>query len=473
MGCRRRSLGHLLLVATATKIVALDPWAARDRRAAACRCNRGLERRAGSELAPRRSSGPRTSSSHSARSWYKHDRCRPRHASRTHANPFGPVNGRYVSFLRNTGIAVADPLTGDLLWTRQDIPPRSKVFGDEQYLLVLAPGSEEASVYRATDGQLLGTRKVPRPQISSTVDDDGSRQGRSFALSNSALSNSGIDFFGRCVLTWQPGSLSASGDDVPAHGVLAFFDPWQQKAVWPSRTFAPGACVSMAGSEAIGVLEPSGHFVLIALGDGRTIADLQLPVRPQFDVTDLLVTHMGDQYIVLASDSHVPVKVIDEPPQSPYGLFLYPMRRARVYALDLNGKFAWQAPVDVDHEQFLINQPARLPVLLFADFHFELIGIQTLRVALVAVDRRNGNIVYDKKSASPMPGSLGAEIRGVPQAATVRILAGNDTVNLHFTDKPVQTTVRQSSGVEKADGKSRRFRGFNGGRKTLIAIVLP
>ena len=91
----------------------------------------------------------------------------------------------------------------------------------------------------------------------------------------SALSNAGIDFLGRYVLTWQPGRDNNGR-------VLGLFDPWQQKAVWPSRKFASGACVSVVGSEAVGVLEPSGHFVLVALADGRTIADLQLEVRPHF-----------------------------------------------------------------------------------------------------------------------------------------------------------------------------------------------
>ena len=96
------------------------------------------------------------------------------------ANPFGSVNARYVSFLRKSSIVVADPLTGDPLWTRQDIPPGSEVFGDEQYLLVLSPGSEEASVYRAADGQLLGMRKVPRPRINPNVNSDGEPAGEQF-----------------------------------------------------------------------------------------------------------------------------------------------------------------------------------------------------------------------------------------------------------------------------------------------------
>ena len=73
------------------------------------------------------------------------------------ANPFGPVNARYVCFQRRRNIVAVDPLTGESLWERQDIPPGSEVFGDEQYVFVLPPGSDEASVYRAIDGQLLGT----------------------------------------------------------------------------------------------------------------------------------------------------------------------------------------------------------------------------------------------------------------------------------------------------------------------------
>ncbi len=103
-----------------------------------------------------------------------------------------------------------DPLSGDPLWVRQDIPPGSEVFGDEQYLFVLSPGSDEASVYRATDGQLLGTRKVPRPKSGEDPFGNGFvRRG------NSMLPNSGIDFVGRYLLTWLQADGGAAGGPVP------------------------------------------------------------------------------------------------------------------------------------------------------------------------------------------------------------------------------------------------------------------
>ena len=220
------------------------------------------------------------------------------------ANPFGPVNARYVCFQRRRNIVAVDPLSGEPLWVRQDIPPGSEVFGDEQYVFVLPPDGDEASVYRATDGQLLGTRKVPRPKSDENpalrptmrgqlgVVQRGNRVLRPLCPYLAAEQRWGT----RREPHWGCGSTAAC---------WALFDPWQQKAVWPSRNFASGARVSVVGSEAVGVLEPGGHFVLVALADGRTIADLQLEVRPHCSVTDLVVTRMGDQYIVLANDNRV------------------------------------------------------------------------------------------------------------------------------------------------------------------------
>ena len=61
-----------------------------------------------------------------------------------------------------------DPRSGETLWVRQGFPPGCELFGDDQYVFVLSPDREEATLLRATDGELLGTRKVPR--LSGTAD---------------------------------------------------------------------------------------------------------------------------------------------------------------------------------------------------------------------------------------------------------------------------------------------------------------
>ena len=431
-----RCCGHLLVMSTRTRICALDPWqASGNTPSPAGRVPPDGKGAAGGEGIPwfQDLSGA-TAENGGILNFVDYNEMR--------ANPFGPVNARYVCFQRKRSIVAVDPLSGDPLWVRQDIPHGSEVFGDEQYLFVLPPNSDEASVYRAIDGQLLGKRKVPRPKPDENPFSDASGRGGNLTLSNFGLGN-------RFVLTWGQGSDSNGR-------VLNLFDPWEQKAVWPSRNFASGAHLSVVGSEAVGVLEPGGHFVLVALADGRTIADVQLDLRrpdvPHFSVTDLVVTRMGDQYIVLANDNRLNGNQ-DQGMQPPPGMPCYLVRRARIYALDLQGKLAWRAPVDIDHQEFLLDQPGRLPVLLFAVFRYDhRVGQQTWRTSLVAVDRRNGRIVYDKDSRGPMRG-MGVDISGDPAKKTVRIATNNEVVHLTFTDKPIRATVRHSTGILKPRGK--------------------
>src|SRR5262249_13605335 len=144
-------------------------------------------------------------------------------------NPFGPVNARIVCFQRVRNLVAVEPLTGERLWVRQDIPDKSEVFGDDQYVFVVSPEKAEASVYRVTDGEFLGTRKLPRVDRSewNSYSYDGNER-------NNMLAASGMMFVGRNILTWgrAPQGKGAA---------LALFDPWRQQNVWPQRTFASGS----------------------------------------------------------------------------------------------------------------------------------------------------------------------------------------------------------------------------------------
>ena len=57
---------------------------------------------------------------------------------------FGPVNALVVCFRQSHDLVAADPLTGETLWLRLEIPAGSEVFGDEQYIFVLPPGASRS-----------------------------------------------------------------------------------------------------------------------------------------------------------------------------------------------------------------------------------------------------------------------------------------------------------------------------------------
>ncbi len=71
----------------------------------------------------------------------------------------------YICVQHSRNLVALDPLNGSTLWARQDIPPESTLFGDEEYVFVLPPDKTEALVLRALDGELLGARKIPRTEV--------------------------------------------------------------------------------------------------------------------------------------------------------------------------------------------------------------------------------------------------------------------------------------------------------------------
>jgi outer membrane protein assembly factor BamB len=423
-----RSCGHLLLVTAGTRIVGLDPWRASGNASPVLWSQ---------DLADASGDNGFNNGFIAAQIMINSGVGVPR------MNPFGPVNARIVCFQRVRNLVAVDPLSGERLWIRQDIPQNSEVFGDDQYVFVVSPGKAEAAVYRATDGEYLGDRKLPHVDRA-----EGNSYGYDGYERNNLLASAGMMYVGRNVLTWGRGPQGKGA-------VLALFDPWRQNNVWPQRTFAAGARVDVVEQNAAGVLEPDGHFVLVDLADGHTISDVKLKVRSSFTLTDIAVLHMGEQYLIIAQDRS-PNNGNNEQMQPPRGMLGYGLRKARLYAIDLQGKLAWPAPVDVDHHCFLLSQPSHLPVLLFGSFRYEQVNAQgtRMRTTLLAVDRRDGRIVYEKNDVGPIGpmGLMALDIDGDPADKTVRVRANTENIVLNFTDKPVKDAVRKSSGGKKAPG---------------------
>ena len=270
-----RSCGHLLLVTAGTKIVGLDPWRASGNASAVLWSQ---------DLTDASGDNGFNNGFIAAQIVFNNG------AGVLRSDPFGPVNARIVCFQRVRNLVAVDPMSGERLWVRQDIPQNSEVFGDDQYVFVVSPGKTEAAVYRAIDGEYLGDRKLPRAERA---------EGNPYAYNNpydgyernGSLAASGMLCVGRNVLTWGRGSRSKGQ-------ALTLFDPWRQQNVWPQRVFASGSHVDVVNQNAAGVLEPDGHFVLIDLADGHAISDVKLKVRSSFSMTDLAVLRLGDQYLV-------------------------------------------------------------------------------------------------------------------------------------------------------------------------------
>jgi outer membrane protein assembly factor BamB len=344
-------------------------------------------------------------------------------------NGLGPVTEKFVCFQRMRHLTAVDPLTGQTLWVRNDVPPGSDLFGDHEYVFAVPPRQSYAMVLRALDGQLLGKRALPKPAeppavpagapVAAPVDDDGEE-----VPGVSPFQQFCIATCGRNLVFWRP---------VGDRHVLQVFDVWQQKDLWPPRNFDPNAKFAFVGREAIGVLEPNGHFVAIALPDGRTIIDTA--VQPEPTLTGIYFIRLQDEYFLVAHSPQRPGEAV-QPSQPLPGTLFGPVASGRVYGFSLEGKPLWPKPVEVGQQQLLLSQPGRLPVLTFAGQIYErrANGSGSYHVAVLCIDKRTGRKVCDEK----FPNSTGVfDLYGDPEKKTVEAVTQRNSVTMTFTDQPL------------------------------------
>jgi outer membrane protein assembly factor BamB len=74
-----------------------------------------------------------------------------------------------VVFQHGRFLNAVDPLSGQLLWLRDDLPPGCDLLGDRRVLLATPPGSRQAIVLCMLDGRELGRRAMPEAEQRLTV----------------------------------------------------------------------------------------------------------------------------------------------------------------------------------------------------------------------------------------------------------------------------------------------------------------
>lgn len=312
----------------------------------------------------------------------------------------------------NRCVAV-DPASGEVLWQRQDIRPDSIIFGDHEYLFVVAPGETKARVLRAMDGEAVGQREVPSPLEREST-------------------------FGRRVLVWQD-----DGDQ----GTLKMIDVWTGEHVWPAKRFPGGAQMRRVEDDAVALFEPGGRFLLVNLADGRTLVDAKL--KPEPPLCELFVFHSPGQYLVLTqgpeSDQH---ENRHTHPLS--GTSSQRITKAHVYAFDSQGKSMWPAPVEIEDQFLPLDQPSQLPVLIFAATVQERKTeqrVMTANTVILGLDKRNGHVICNEAIRN---GSNGLALAGDPQKRTVELRLQRDTLTLTFTDEPATASQALWKAIHRA-----------------------
>ncbi len=316
----------------------------------------------------------------------------------------GPVNFDGVCFQRFKDLKCVDPLTGSVLWTRKNVPLGCDVFGDEELLFVAPPNGGDALVLRALDGQLLGKRPVgPLEQRMTTI--------------------------GRNAVVWE----AADPKTLDSKQVVTLRDTWTGEVKW-THTFRAGAKGAVVAGEAVGVLEPSGHFILVRLADGHRLADHRL--EPEEKLSGICLLRSSDQYLLVTNS---PLKVENDLTfnAAPGGLN-DPLINGRVYALDrATGALRWPRPVVVQQQGLVLTQPCELPLLFFLSHRTKSTpsSQHETKSVVQVIDKRNGVTVFKKDDLPLVVQNF--SLSGDHDSNAVTLALTGNTFTFQLTDQPL------------------------------------
>ncbi|MEX0701939.1 MAG: PQQ-binding-like beta-propeller repeat protein, partial [Planctomycetales bacterium] len=274
----------------------------------------------------------------------------------------GPICDDFICYQVGGLLTAADPLTGEPLWVRRNMPRGCELFGDDEFLVAVPAGGDRGTLLRGADGEELGERRVP-----------GVNE-RKFAA-------------GRRLLTHS---------QQPQHSQLSLIDVVTDEALW-MRKFPRDIRMELVAGEELAVIDPAGRLEILSLADGKGLLDQK--IEPIQNLSAFQVLRSRERYVLLTYDptlnqqNNVQVIPIN---------YAYPMVNGRCYGFDrATGKRLWSRMVA--HQSLQPGQPQELPVLMLAARTYRRIQQGNRIVApnqyqVLVLDVRSGETVVEEES---------------------------------------------------------------------------
>jgi outer membrane protein assembly factor BamB len=278
----------------------------------------------------------------------------------------GPLTSTCFCFQSNDGLAVLDPLTGEVLWTRDDVDPLARVFADDEYVFLVTGDTTRA--FRARDGASV---KVPN---------------------SSALFPHRLATLGRRLL------LSEAGKDGQT---LRLYDPLTGKDDW-KKTYPPGSRIlTSEDPELTGAVEGDGKVRVVESLTGKEVLAAQMDREHLTGIQQIRLVRDAANFYLLPSTAADPKLAQFGGVMSNLlpgtGMRSLPVN-GMVYAFDrAKGQIAWRA--EAPNLMLVLEQFADMPFLVLTSRYVELNkfvnGQPTQVVPVRVLDKRTGKMVYD------------------------------------------------------------------------------
>ncbi len=247
----------------------------------------------------------------------------------------GPVTSRSCVLQDANGIVCVDPLRGDLLWKRSDVPVGCDLFGDAEVVLVVEPRSTSARMLSTVDGRTLGRTTVPRWRERLATR-------------------------GRTVIRWRKTenwSYELSSQDAVTGEVH-----WQQ-------IFDRSSVVDIAESRFVAIANPHGQRVVIDAETGQRLVDATVSSCDSLQAVHLLAG--SDHFTMAVQYHHLGTGLGQNRERASrvalFNAYDYVALDGQLSVFDRRtGRALFARPATVRQQAFMLAQPVDLPVIACA-----------------------------------------------------------------------------------------------------------
>jgi len=346
----------------------------------------------------------------------------------------GPVTNDSCIYQDQRHLVCVNSLTGEVRWTRSDVPQGCDLYGDEDYVFVVPRSSKTAMVFSTVDGRSLGEVSVPpwREQLAT---------------------------IGRNVIRWRK---RADG-----RNELSSFDSFAGETLW-REDFGRNAKVDIALSRYVSIVDQAGNCVIIDAVNGSRLVDQNLPQKPV--ATDIHLMAGSDSFVLAVQTKKAGLSRGLNPVD-------YAMIDGLVYAFNRStGLPAWKRPAEIRNQPLMLSQPVDAPVIAF-------VGNVSRRnnrgsqksISMLLLEKASGRVLFQEENLRSSTGnycSMRASIsEDNPSDNEVVIETSGQTVRLKFTDQKRAPEPPAMIDVETKDKKGQK--GLLGIGKKLIGGALP
>ena len=318
------------------------------------------------------------------------------------------VQPNYLCVYGRRSLSILDPRTGEELWELDGLPMYAVVVGHRDALFVIIPGREEALVYRAIDGKPLEI-----PGAAKTLNNAIMAHGSSLLLLELAGSN----------------PLRAMGIGRPKV-LLRLHDPVTDSTKWKLELPA-GTLVNPLGDDEVVALLADGQVQRINIASGQ--------ITPLESIPGKKMERRQEKYLLADDDRIYLIVNSQDSGHQTYGENLASIRiNGTVYCWNRTGQqFAWP-PLEVKHQNLVIDRFSTLPVLLCVSRSWKPrgrvnLGIGTLNIA--AVHKQTGKMLINTEIPSAYSGFHAVGIN--PEEPSIDLKSYNMRMRLVPADGPV------------------------------------